>query len=61
MKEVKNYALCVISDLVASFLYYDRKEDDYLPVGKIEELIANKELSVDDIVSEFRRNLIGSL
>jgi len=46
-----------IKDLVSDFLYYDRKEDDLLPVGRIEELVKTQQLSVDDIVNKFREQL----
>ena len=51
------YVLDSVSDLVANFLYYDRKGDDTLKVGMIEQLIADGELSVEQIVDEFRRLL----
>jgi len=47
----------VVEDLVSNFLYYDRKEDEDLPRGAIEEAIQAKEISVDEIVTEFRRHL----
>ena len=50
-----------IKDLVSDFLYYDRKEDDLLPVGRIEELIKTKQLSVDYIVNKFREQLESRL
>ena len=31
---------------MADLLYYDRKEDEDLPVGKIEELIENNEIHI---------------
>lgn len=46
-----------ISDLVADFLYYDRKEDEDLPNGQIEEDIASGETSVNEIVELFRHKL----
>lgn len=46
-----------LSDLVGQFLYYDRKEDDALPVGAIEEAIRAGELTCDDIVDKFREHL----
>lgn len=36
----------IISDLVGSFMYYDRKEDEDLPNGHIETAIDNKEITV---------------
>lgn len=53
VQKIKN----LISDVVADFLYYDRKEDDELPVGKIEELIEQGELEVWEIVETFKQEL----
>lgn len=50
-----------VSDLVGSFLYYDRKEDDDLPRGAIEEAIKAGELTVDDIIEDFRRELMKGI
>lgn len=50
-----------ISDMVSCFLYYDRKEDENLPLEVIENMIESKEISVDDIVSKFREELIKGL
>ena len=46
-----------IDDLVAQLLYYDRKEDEELPRGKIQEMIEAGETSVDEIVAAFRLEL----
>lgn len=43
-----------IIDLVSNFLYYDRKEDEELPVGAIEEAVRAGAVSVDEIVAKFR-------
>lgn len=52
------YVLGVVGDLVSNFLYYDRKGDDTLKVGMIEQLIDCGEVSVDQIVDRFRSQLI---
>lgn len=46
--------LANVSNLVAKFLYYDRKEDDDLPRGAIEEAVEQGEITVDEIVATFR-------
>lgn len=46
-----------IIDMVSNFLYYDRKEDEELPVGTIEEMIRSGETSVDEIVALFRSEM----
>jgi len=50
-----------IKDLVADFLYYDRKEDESLPMGEIEKEIENGNLSVSDIVNVFECELKKNL
>ena len=44
-------------DLVADFLKYNRKEDEELPVGQIEEAIKAGETSVEEIVAVFEKAL----
>lgn len=46
-----------VSDCVADFLYYDRKEDPELPIGDIEELIKDGVLTVDQIIDMFKKEL----
>lgn len=53
--------LGTIDDLVAAFLWYDRKEDEDLPRGVIEETVKNGEITVPEMVSRFRLALIGRL
>ena len=57
MFNYKDYINSTISDLISCFLYYDRKEDDMLPVGKIEELIKSGEISNIDIINTFCEEL----
>jgi Ca2+-binding EF-hand superfamily protein len=46
-----------IDDLVSNFLYYDRKEDEDLPRGEIEAAVAAGEITKDEIVERFRKEL----
>lgn len=46
-----------IGDLVSRFMYYDRKEDEELPRGSIEEAISNGEISVEEIVKIFESEM----
>lgn len=46
-----------IDDMVSDFLYYNRKEDDNLPVGAIEEAVKSGELTIDEMVECFRKHL----
>lgn len=57
----KDYVNDVISDMIADFLYYDRKEDDTLPRGAIEEMVIVGEITVDDMVEMFREHLTKGL
>lgn len=57
MKTRRELILGTVDDLVGQFMYYDRKEDEQLPRGQIEEAIAAGEVSVDEIVAAFRKGL----
>ena len=46
-----------ISDLVSDFLYYDRKEDEQLFKGEIEEAVEKGEITVNQIVEKFGEEL----
>lgn len=59
-KTRRRHILDKASDLAADFMYYDRKEDEDLPRGAIEEAIAAGEITVDEIVAEFRRHVEGA-
>lgn len=59
--EWREKVLCTLDDCVTNFLYYDRKEDEDLPRGKIEEMIAKKEITVDELVEKFRSSLVRGL
>lgn len=50
----KEDVLKYVDDLVSCFVYYDRKECEELPVGKLEELIKDGVISIDDITERFR-------
>jgi len=45
--------LGVVEDLVTNFLYYDRKEDEDLPTGIIEQSLENGEITIEEIVKAF--------
>lgn len=55
---MKKIILDTVSDLVADFYYYDRKEDEELPRGAIEAAIERGEITVDEIVEHFRATLV---
>jgi len=49
----KQIILATISDIVADFIYYDRKEDEELPCGRIEEAVKNGEITAKEIIDYF--------
>ncbi len=49
IEDLENY----VEDLVSDFLFYNRKEDEDLPKGMIEEAIKNGNFSVDDLIKVF--------
>jgi len=53
---VENINLTV-DDLVMNFFYYDRKEDEELPLGEIEREVSRKNISADDIVERFAKGV----
>ncbi len=50
-----------VRDLIADFLYYDRKEDEELPCGRIQELIASGALDRGQVVAWFAEELTTAL
>ncbi len=51
----------IIEDLVSSFLYYDRKEDEDVRVGVIEEMVRENKITVDEMVDLFKSELKSRL
>jgi hypothetical protein len=60
-ESLKQLILGTVEDMVADFLYYDRKEDEDLPRGAIEEAVAGGQITIDEIVSQFRQSLEEAL
>ena len=58
---MRDKILNVVDDLVSDLLYYDRKEDEDLPLEAIESAIANGEISIDEIAAFFKTKLIEGL
>ena len=54
---MKQLILDKISDLCSDFLYYDRKEDEDLSIKQLKSAVESGEITVDEMVDEFRRNL----
>jgi hypothetical protein len=57
MNETKTVILVYVEDLVVDFLYYDRKEDEDLPMGAIEQALASGEITKQEIVDRFDKKL----
>lgn len=50
-----------VADLALEFVHERRKEDEELPRGSIEEAIRNGEVTIEEIVQEFRSELNARL
>lgn len=46
--------LDAVNTAASKFFYYDRKEDSELEVGEIEDAIREGEISIEEILKEFR-------
>lgn len=57
---MKKIILDAISDLCSKFLYYDRKEDEQLSVDQLNKAVKDGEITIDEIVEEFRKGLEGT-
>lgn len=56
-KNKRDLILGTIEDLISDFLYYDRKEDEELFRGDIEEAIKSGEITVEEMVEKFSSGL----
>ena len=54
---MKQTILDTISDLCSDFLYYDRKGDEELTMEQLDEAVKNGEITIDEMVAEFRKHL----
>lgn len=57
---MKNIILDTVKDLCSDFLYYDRKEDEELSQKQLYNSILKNEITIDEIVEEFKNNLVKS-
>jgi len=60
-QRIRQKTKTVVQDLVADLLYYDRKEDEDLKLGEIEEAIRLGAFSTNDVVSWFGSELTTRL
>ena len=49
--------LNAVVDLVSDFLYYDRKEDEDLPIEGIESSIEHGNITEEEIIEQFAKSL----
>lgn len=59
--DFKSTILDVIGDLVGDFLYYDRKGNETIPLGAIEDAVKRGEITIDEMVDRFRKELQRSI
>jgi len=57
----RDLILGTIEDLISDFLYYDRKEDEELFRGDIEEAIESGVVTIEEIVEKFSNELKKNL
>ena len=58
---MKQIILDTIQDLCSNFLYYDRKGDEELSAEQLNEAVMSGEITIDEIVSEFKKHLENTL
>ena len=56
-ESLKETILNTIDDMVNDFITSDRKEDEELPSGAIEQAVIDEVISIDEIVATFRECL----
>lgn len=54
---LKQHILDVASDSILDFMAYDRKEDDELPRGAIQDAVKRGVISYDEIAAHMRKEL----
>jgi hypothetical protein len=57
----KEVIFLTVEDLVMDLLYYDRKEDEMLPRGAIQQAVKQGLITSDEIVDKFRERLKSTL
>ena len=53
----KQLILDTLSDMLQDFLYYDRRDDSELLRGDIEEAVADGDITIEDMVKHFEKEL----
>lgn len=57
----KELILSTVDDLVTSLLWDDRKEDEDLPRGAIQDALAAGEITITEITAQFHASLLEGL
>lgn len=57
-EQYRELVFAEISDLVMDFVVYDRKEDDELPDGTIEDLILDGVITPNELAEHFRAGIM---
>lgn len=57
----KELILGTVDDLVTSLLWDDRKEDEELPRGAIQDALAAGEITIAEITAQFHASLLEGL
>ena len=61
MTDRRQLILDTVSDLMSNLLYYNRKEDEELPVGAIEEAVWAGEITESEILAVVEKELHASV
>lgn len=61
MSDIKRIILDTIDDAVSRLLYCDRKEDEELPRGAIDDAVLDGAITVEDMVAKFETALRDGL
>ncbi len=54
---IKQEIMATVDDAVTDFLDYNRREDEDLPRGAIEDALNTGEITVDEIVERFKEQI----
>jgi hypothetical protein len=61
MMRIDRRILDTVDDLLSNFLYYDRKEDDAMPVGAIEDAVIDGMIRESEIVATFAAGIAAAV
>lgn len=61
MKTRRQHIIDTLTDGVGRLFYYDRKEDEDLPRGSIEEAVEQSEITVEEMITVWSNELRKAL